>query len=86
MAKYPDIYTGNIDLNYEEPPKDRFVIPTVPKPITVPETKPVKAKSQKVLPSEENDIRVIVGKGAEKGLTAYEILKDKGIIKGCEVV
>lgn len=86
MAKYPDIYTGNIDLNYEEPPKDRFVIPTVPKPTIVPETKPVKVKQQKVLPSEENDIRVIVGKGAENGLTAYEILKDKGIIKGCEVV
>lgn len=86
MAKYPDIYTGNIDLNYEEPPKDRFVIPTVPKPIAVPETKPVKVKPQKALPSAENDIRVVVGKGAEKGLTAYEVLKEKGIIKGCEVV
>lgn len=86
MAKYPDIYTGNIDLSYEEPPKDMFIIPTVPKPIIVPETKPVKVKSQKMLPSAENDIRVVVSKGAEEGLTAYEALKDKVIIKGCEVV
>ncbi|WP_406243983.1 ATP-binding protein [Tissierella carlieri] len=87
MAKYPDIYTGNIDLNYEESPKDKFVIPTTPKPSEVEsDEKPVKIKTKKIPPSAENDIRVIVQNDVGKGLTTYEILKNYGLIKGFEVV
>ncbi|MDU6878934.1 MAG: ATP-binding protein [Clostridium botulinum] len=87
MAKYPDIYTGNIDLNYEESLKDKFVIPTITKPSVVEsDEKPVKIKQKKVSPSKEDDIRVIVQNDVGKGLTTYEILKNYGIIKGFEVV
>jgi len=87
IAKYPDIYTGSINLNYEEPPQNRFVIPTTPKPPVVESNdNPVKIKTKKIPPSAENDIRVIVQSGAGEGLTTYEILKNYGLIKGFEVV
>ncbi|WIV13234.1 hypothetical protein [Proteiniborus sp. MB09-C3] len=87
IAKYPDIYTGNIDLNYEESHKDKFVIPTINKPSVVEsDEKPVKIKTKKIPPSEENDIRVIVQNDAGEGLTTYVILKNYGLIKGFEVV
>jgi len=84
IVKYPDIYTGNIDLNYELHNRNRFVIPTTSRPPTVEcNEKPVKAK--KVPPSAENDIRVMV-QNKEEGLTAYDILKNHGLIKGFEVI
>jgi len=87
IAKYPDIYTGSINLNYEEPPQNRFVIPTTPKPSVVESNdNPVKIKQKKLSPSKEDDIRVIVQNDVGKGLTTYEILKNYGVIKGFEVI
>jgi len=86
IVKYPDIYTGNIDLSYELPNRNRFVIPTTSKASTVENNeKPVKVRTKKVPPSAENDIRVMV-QNKEEGLTAYDILKNHGLIKGFEVI
>lgn len=87
IAKYPDIYTGNIDLGYEEPYQNRFVIPTITNPSVADRNeKPVKIKTKKATPIAENDIRVMVQNYTKEGLTAYEVLENNGLIKGFEVV
>jgi hypothetical protein len=85
IAKYPDIYTGGIDLNYLEPIKDKFILPILSKN-SIPEliNKPKIRKESKILLTEKSDVRVMVKEGAKEGMTAYEILKKEGLIKGCE--
>ncbi len=86
VARYPDIYTGNIDLSYELPNRNRFIIPTTSRPSVVENNeKQIKVKTKKIPPSAENDIRVMMQNKGE-GLTAYDILKNHGLIKGFEVI
>ena len=79
IAKYNDIYTGNINLNFIEPPKQTIVFPTIPNSVEKPTTS--KPKKEKVESTDAEDIRQIKNAGKNIEKNAYEMLKEKGIIK-----
>lgn len=86
MIKYPDVYTGNINLNHESPSLKRHTNTTVIKKTNPTSDKKGVSRSKVRIsaPTMDDDIRIIIKNGLRDDKTAYEILKDMGLIKGCE--